>query len=75
MKPFLCQGAYFASQRLGDFPWVVPVYEGLKKVVAYREKTQADPKYGLFFWDNAMQSGAENNAALTNDPNIRISCP
>ena len=68
MKPFLCQGAYFASQRLGDFSWIVPIYDGLKKVVAYREKTQSDPKYGLFFWDNAMQSGADNNVALTNDP-------
>jgi alpha,alpha-trehalase len=68
MKPFLCQGAYFASERLGDFSWVVPVYEGLKKVVAYRERSQADSKYGLFFWDNAMQSGADNNAVLTNDP-------
>jgi alpha,alpha-trehalase len=68
MKPFLCQGAYFASQSLGDFSWVASIYGGLKKVTAYREKTQRDPGYGLFFWDNAMQSGADNNVALTNAP-------
>ncbi|MDE3162825.1 MAG: hypothetical protein KGL64_06155, partial [Acidobacteriota bacterium] len=33
--------------------------------------TQFDAKWGLWFWDNAMQSGADNNAALTNDPKDR----
>jgi alpha,alpha-trehalase len=68
MKPFLCQGAYFASRGLNDFAWVAAVYDGLIKVVTYREQTQSDPKSRLFFWDNAMQSGADNNPALTNDP-------
>src|ERR1700760_1809947 len=39
------------------------------KVIAYRWQTQFDPKYGLFFWENAISSGADNNVALTNDPN------
>lgn len=68
MKPFLSQGAYFAARRLNDFSWVSPIWGKLKSVVAYRERTQYDPKYGLYFWANAMQSGADNNAALTNDP-------
>jgi alpha,alpha-trehalase len=71
MKPFLSQGAYFASFYGGDFAWITPVYEQLKKVLAYREKTQYDKKYGLFFWDIAIQSGADNNPALTNDTNDR----
>ena len=37
----------------------------------YRKRTQFDAKWGLWFWDNAMQSGADNNAALTNDPKDR----
>ena len=71
MKPFLAQGAVIASERLGDYTWVKPIWPKLRKVIAYREKTQFDSKWGLFFWDNAMQSGADNNVALTNDPNDR----
>jgi len=71
MKPFLAQGAVIASERLGDYTWVAPVWDRLQRVIAYREKTQFDPKWGLFFWDNAMQSGADNNVALTNDPKDR----
>jgi alpha,alpha-trehalase len=71
MKPFLSQGAYFASFYGRDFSWIEPVYSKMKKVLEYREKTQYDPKYGLFFWDIAIQSGADNNTALTNDTNDR----
>jgi alpha,alpha-trehalase len=71
MKPFLSQGAYFASFYGGSFSWIAPVYDKLKKVLDYREQTQYDPKYGLFFWDIAIQSGADNNPALTNDTSDR----
>ncbi|TRZ75682.1 MAG: hypothetical protein D4R97_02070 [Bacteroidetes bacterium] len=71
MKPFLSQGAYFASVYGGSFSWIAPVYDKLKKILEYREKTQYDRKYGLFFWDIAIQSGADNNPALTNDTNDR----
>ena len=69
MKPFLAQGALIASEGLGDYEWVRPIWESMGKVIAYRERTQFDPKYGLFFWENAISSGADNNVALTNDPN------
>ena len=68
MKPFLAQGAVIASEGLGDYHWVAPIWESLRKVITYREQTQFDPKYGLFFWENAISSGADNNVALTNDP-------
>lgn len=64
MKPFLSQGVYFASLGLPDFTWIEEHYDALMKVLAYRDKTQLDPKYNLYFWDNAMQSGADNNPAL-----------
>lgn len=67
MKPFLAQGAYFASTAINDFKWLSPFYKGLKKVCQYRETTQFDAKYGLFFWDNSMESGADNNVVLSND--------
>src|SRR5579864_5869381 len=68
MKPFLAQGAVIAAERLGDYQWIAPVWENLRRVTTYRENTQYDPKWELFFWENAMQSGADNNVALTNDP-------
>ncbi|PXX21706.1 alpha,alpha-trehalase [Arenibacter sp. ARW7G5Y1] len=64
MKPFLSQGVYFSSEGLNDFTWVKPHYERLKKVLTYREITQQDEKTGLFYWDVAMQSGADNNVAM-----------
>jgi alpha,alpha-trehalase len=69
MKPFLAQGAFIASENLNDYAWVKPIWENMRKVVVYREQTQFDPKYGLFFWENGISSGADNNVALTNDPN------
>ncbi len=66
MKPFLSQGAYLISKRIGDFTWLKPLYDRLKKVLVYREATEYDPKYGLFYWDIGVQSGADNNPAVGN---------
>ena len=71
MKPFLAQGALIAAQRLEDYAWLRPVWPAMQRVLAYRKRTQYDAKWGLWFWDNAMQSGADNNPALTNDPKDR----
>ncbi len=66
MKPFLSQGAYLVSKRTGDFSWLRPIYDRLKKVLSYRESTEYDPRYGLFYWDIGVQSGADNNPAVGN---------
>ncbi len=71
MKPFLSQGALIASRRLGNFTWIKKVYPKLKQVLAYREKTQFDAHYGLFYWDNAGESGVDNSVVLTNNPHDR----
>jgi alpha,alpha-trehalase len=68
MKPFLAQGALLAAERLNDYSWIAPYWSKLKAIDGYRKRTQFDSKWGLYFWDNAMQSGADNNAALSNDP-------
>jgi alpha,alpha-trehalase len=68
MKPFLAQGALIASQSLHDFTWLRAAWPDMERILAYRERTQFDSHWGLWFWDNAMQSGADNNAALSNDP-------
>jgi alpha,alpha-trehalase len=68
MKPFLAQGAVLAAERLGDWEWLRAPWPALTRVEHYRRRTQFDSKWGLWFWDNAMQSGADNNAALSNEP-------
>jgi len=64
MKPFLSQGVYFASVALNDFSWVEPHYDALMRALEYRDRTQLDSAKNCYFWDNAMQSGADNNPAM-----------
>ncbi|MBN1919400.1 MAG: hypothetical protein JW889_15995 [Verrucomicrobia bacterium] len=71
MKPFLAQGVCIASRALGDLGWVAPHYETVVKITGHRAETQFDADHGLFFWFNAVQSGADNNPALTNDADDR----
>jgi len=64
MKPFLAQGMFLYSEKTGDYEWVRPLYDNLCRVLEYRKKTQFDAGRGLYFWEIAMQSGADNNPAL-----------
>jgi alpha,alpha-trehalase len=64
MKPFLSQGVYFASEGLGDYEWVRPYYSDLMKSLEYRDRTQLDSVYNCYYWENAGQSGADNNPAM-----------
>jgi len=73
MKPFLAQGAVLAAERMKDYEWIRPVWPQMRLILKYRKKTQYDERWGLWFWDNAMQSGADNNPALSNEPKDRSS--
>lgn len=64
MKPYLSQGVYLASKNLGDFSWIEPHYDELMASLEYRDKTQLDSVYNCYFWEMAMQSGADNNPAM-----------
>jgi len=64
MKPFLSQGVFLAAQKMDDFSWIEEHYQTLMRVLDYRDETQFDTIFGLYYWDNAMQSGADNNPAL-----------
>ncbi|MFZ0394288.1 MAG: trehalase family glycosidase [Terracidiphilus sp.] len=68
MKPFLAQGAVIAADQLHDYEWIRPVFPAMVKIAEYRRKTQYDDRWGLWYWDNALQSGADNNPALSNEP-------
>jgi len=71
MKPFLAQGAVVAAGALHDYEWIRPAWPAMQRILGYRKKTQFDEHWNLWFWDNAMQSGADNNPALTNEENDR----
>jgi alpha,alpha-trehalase len=71
MKPFLAQGAVLAAKQLNDYEWIRPVWPAMQRILEYRKKTQFDAKWNLWFWDNALQSGADNSPALTNDSKDR----
>lgn len=63
MKPFVAQGAYFASRFLNDFTWLSSHLKTLRTIVLYREKNLWSKKYDLGVWYNSMESGADNNIA------------
>lgn len=77
MKPFLSQGVLIASRNAGDFSWIEPYYDKLCLALHYRESVQRDSISGLYFWQNGMQSGADNNVALNyykDDPRSFLAC-
>jgi alpha,alpha-trehalase len=71
MKPFLGQGAVVAAAALNDYEWIRPAWPAMQRILTYRKMTQFDAHWNLWFWDNAMQSGADNSPALTNEENDR----
>lgn len=71
LKPFMAQSAYLASEAEGDYEWLRPHFRDLVEIVTRREKTHRDEQTGLFYWDDAMASGADNNAADSNVPELK----
>jgi alpha,alpha-trehalase len=68
LKPFVAQGAGLAVRLGGDHAWLEPHYDTLVKMVAWRDEQRRDRETGLYFWNVAMESGADNNPAVGNDP-------
>jgi alpha,alpha-trehalase len=64
IKPLMGQAAFYASLSIGDFDWIVPVWETMKACLTYRERKMSDPSTGLVKWWDSMESGADNNASL-----------
>jgi alpha,alpha-trehalase len=68
LKPFLAQGAELAARLLDDYGWIEEHYERIARIATRRETTHFIKDYGLYVWEDAMQSGADNNPAIGNDP-------
>jgi alpha,alpha-trehalase len=71
MKPFLAQGVAHAARLSGEWAWVEERFDTIVQIVRRREQTHYDEELGLFFWDSAMPSGADNNPAIGNDPDLK----
>ncbi len=67
LKPFIAQGAELAARLLDDYGWVDEHFEEIAKIATRWETTHFIEAYGLFVWEDAMQSGADNNPAIGND--------
>ena len=74
-KPFLAQMALRASQTLHDFAWLREpsgatrrsYYQKLADTLAFWETARRSPD-GLFRWFNGLESGVDNNPAVSDDP-------
>ncbi len=60
--PFLCQSALSASKFSEDYTWLD--VDKLAKYLEYYERRQFDEKSGLFFWQNDIMIGIDNNPTV-----------
>ncbi len=66
-KPFLAQAAYRASLTMGSAEWLQPWYDKLADTLAFWENTRRALD-GFFLWFNGVESGVDNNPAVSNHP-------
>jgi putative isomerase len=66
-KPILAQAAYRASLTLGTVEWLRPWYPQLAATLQFWEDTREQPN-GLFVWFNGVESGVDNNPAVSASP-------
>jgi putative isomerase len=68
-KPFLAQAALRASRTLRDFQWISPYYRRLADTLRFWEDTRRSAD-GLFRWYNGVESGVDNNPAVSDAPAV-----
>ena len=66
-KPFLAQAAWRASRTMGSAEWARPYYAKLAHTLNFWEDTRRSPD-GLFRWFNGVESGVDNNPAVSDSP-------
>lgn len=66
-KPFLAQAAWRASETIGSADWVGPYYTKLAHTLGFWETARQSPD-GLFRWYNGVESGVDNNPAVSDSP-------
>ena len=66
-KPFLAQAAWRASLTMNDTAWLQPYDAKLADTLVFWEATRRSPD-GLFRWYNGVESGVDNNPAVSDVP-------
>jgi putative isomerase len=66
-KPFMAQAAVRASKTTGDYQWLKPWFGRLQDMLSFWENTRRGTD-GLFIWYNGVESGADNNPAVSDTP-------
>ncbi|HUI42712.1 MAG TPA: trehalase family glycosidase [Terriglobia bacterium] len=66
-KPVLAQAALRASETMGTTDWLLPYYTKLTHTLNFWENTRRSPD-GLFRWFNGVESGVDNNPAVSDVP-------
>lgn len=74
-KPFLAQMALRASQTLNNYDWLrepsgamgATYYQKLADTLAFWDLARRSPD-GFFRWFNGLESGVDNNPAVSDDP-------
>lgn len=66
-KPFLAQAAWRASETMGSAEWLRPYYGRLALTLSFWENARRSPD-GLFRWFNGVESGVDNNPAVSAKP-------
>lgn len=60
-KPCLAQHALFVAEKEGDASWLAPVFDGIKRFIAYYESHQKNAETGLFVWVDDFAIGVDND--------------
>ncbi len=68
-KPFLAQAVVRASLTLHNFHWIEPYYKKLGDTLRFWETARQSPD-GLFRWFNGVESGVDNNPAVSDSPAV-----
>lgn len=67
MKPFLCGATLNVSEFINDFDWFDE--NQLIKYIEFYENNQKDDRTGLFFWQDDIMIGIDNNPTVYFRPN------
>lgn len=69
-KPFLCQGVLNVSRYADDYNWFDP--DRLEKYLQFYERHQYHENAQLFFWQNDLMIGIDNNPTVYGFPDQSV---
>ena len=68
-KPCLAIHAYEISKQYNDYEWIKDEFDKLIKFISIYEKNQYDEESGLFYWNDDLAIGFDNDPTVFYRPN------